>query len=310
MKIAFLIYDSRSGSTLFSREFSARFERVFVTPEIGFDRLFARGEGWLARLGWEKVLRTLYSGHEFRNFDVPYERALSLVKGQSLADGVRILIAEFARQHKREDAQWVVVKNGRHIRYWKKMKGLFGDDLFFLHVVRDPRAVINSKLRTRRPYHPEEVMAWGGVAPAAVRWKSYVNSIGDANANGVKTAELRYEDLINDVSGTLHRLAGLLGIFHGGGRWNYQIPDAERSIHGLVLAKGIDNRRAEAWMSELSSWDRCRIEAICSPEMVRLGYHQTEKSADLKKIVACVSELPSIALKVFRHYLRMLKAVH
>jgi len=311
MKIAFLVYDSRSGSTLLSREISERFKDVYVTPEIGFDKLLNIGERGLAKLGWAAVLRALYQGHEFTNFDLPYETALKMVMTRDgalgLVEGIKTLVAEFARCHNRADAKVVIVKNGSHTRHWKIMHKLFGDELSFIHIIRDPRAVINSKLRTIRPYHPEESMAWGGCLPAAIRWKSYVNGIDRARAKGVRTHEMRYEDLVTNVSGSLKFLEMFLGLPQGGSESSYEIPKSEQNIHKLVLAKGIVNARAEAWLTELTIWDRYRIETLCGTEMERLGYGDISKAGYLKKIVVCIFELPGIVLKITRHALLQLK---
>ena len=67
LAVAFLVYDSRSGSTLLAKEISANLDGVMVTPEIGFDRLLAEGEAGLRRKGIGPIAEHMFAGHEFVN---------------------------------------------------------------------------------------------------------------------------------------------------------------------------------------------------------------------------------------------------
>jgi len=307
VKIAFLVYDSRSGSTLLSREITASLGDVFVTPEIGFDSLFSMGDSGLAKNGWAIALRCLYESHDFTNFDVPYDRALWIVNndGQplSLSQGVRALIKEFSACHNYSEAAWVIIKNGSHLRWWREMHQFFGDDLYLLYIVRDPRAVISSKLRTARPYHPGEVMAWGGVVPAAIRWRIYANSINSVKEKNIKICELRYEDLVQDRERELNRISKFMSIPQSGSKGIYSVPETEKLIHKLVESHLLDADRIDAWRSQLSILNQYRVEAICRAEMVQYNYTCME-SRVVKKWAACLLEMPSICYKVVRHTVR------
>lgn len=313
--LAFLVYDSRSGSTLLSREVVAHLEGVFVTPEIGFDELFILGEEGLSRLGWSEVLRRLYAGHEFRNFHLDQKDALGLVQPEgtkplSLADGIYALLAEFARYHDKFEPTWLVVKNGSHIRHWRSMMRAFGAGLTIIHVVRDPRAVINSKLRTPRPYCPQEVMAWGGPLLASVRWRRYVRQILCARQQGVHIHEIRYEDMLAKPERIMFGLAQFLGVKlrQVPETRTYSIPQAERSIHQKVLAPGIDERRWKAWTDELSSFDRFQIESICGQDMMRVGYPVRANYQQLRQPLAWGLGWPRVLVGTFRHFWLKMKS--
>lgn len=314
MKVAFLVYDSRSGSTLFSRELSARFGDVFVTPEIGFDTLLRMDDAMLRKQGWPSTLLRMYQGHEFINLKIPYERVLGLVEPKegalTISDGIKAILHEYARENGMADCQWIVVKNGSHLRYWRVIQKLFKNEIPLIHVVRDPRAVVNSKLRTARPYYPGEVMAWGGVFLASIRWKQYVAGIEEARAAGMNICEIRYEDLVDDIGTVMELVSGFLKLASEVSGVSYSVPEREKSIHKLVLSSGFERERTEAWANELLTWDRLKVEAVCGKEMKKLGYPISGRSGEsLLRWIACLSDIPSMLIKTCRHYLRVYRRI-
>ena len=307
-RLAFLVYDSRSGSTLLSREIRGFLEGVCVTPEIGFDELFRVGEPGLQKYGWPELLRRLYSGHEFINFRISQKRALQLLcpdDGQvvGLVEGIRRLLDAYCGEYFGSECNWIVVKNGTHIRYWRTMHRLFGDELVLLHIVRDPRAVINSKLKTPRPYQPEEMMAWGGALLASLRWRNYVREVEGAQQEGVRIYQLRYEDLIKAPRENMERLATFLGvkIRMKADAQRYFIPSAEKEIHKEVMKPGINIRRQEAWIEELPKHDRFQIEALCYRDMKRFGYQVPGRLYRRLQSLALVAGLPRTMAGTLKH---------
>ena len=83
MKLVFLVYDSRSGSTLLSREIAAQFPDVYVSPEIRFDDLFGRDAGWWKHAADGRVFRLLEAGR------IPEKLGLARDEVQRLSSGAR-----------------------------------------------------------------------------------------------------------------------------------------------------------------------------------------------------------------------------
>jgi len=308
--IGFLVYDSRSGSTLLAREMTAHLEGVFVTPEIGFDSLLALSESELARLGWPAVLRRLYRGYDFRNFDLPPELAVSLVhdaKGDPLraAEAIRALLGAYTIKHAGPNTRWVVVKNGSHLRYWRVLQKLFGNTLRLIHITRDPRAVINSKLRTPRPYRTQEVMAWGGPLLAALRWRRYMDQTRQAALSGLAVHTLRYEDLLAGPHTVMTAIGQFLGVSTRLAPTSntYAVPKRERTIHVRVATQGFDTAREIAWRRELSRCDQFQIETLCGSAMSRLGYRTQSTSGALHTAAAWCLGLPRAIIGTLRHAL-------
>jgi hypothetical protein len=271
MKLVFLVYDSRSGSTLLSREIAAQFPDAYVSPEIRFDALFGRPAAWWRHAGDGRVRQLLEAGR------VPQKLELSDAEVAQLsadARGIRplieALVARAAAREGRSAPAVAVIKSGRHLRAARRILADI-PGARFVYVVRDPRAAIASKLVTDRPYVPGQKMAWAGPFAAALQWRWYGRLARElARAAPVRTVP--YEALLADSAGVLEALAQFLSIQRALGGAHYRVPDAERAIHGRVLAEGLDASRAAAWRSELSREDQTVIEILCGSEMRRWGY--------------------------------------
>jgi Sulfotransferase family len=271
MRLVFLVYDSRSGSTLLSREIAAQFPDVYVSPEIRFDALFGRDAGWWKDAADGRVFRRLEAGRIAEKLGLARDELQRL---SSAARGVRPLIEDLvvraAALDGRNPPDVAVIKSGRHLRAARR---IFADipDARFLYLVRDPRAAIASKLVTERPYLPGQKMAWAGVGAAALQWCWY-GRLARRLARSWPLLALKYESLLKDAAGTSEALAKFLGSRLGTGGARYRVPEAERAIHERAIADGLDLSRASAWRAQISPGDQAVIESVCGREMRRWGY--------------------------------------
>ncbi len=307
-RFIFLIYDSRSGSTLLSRKIAEELEDIAVTPEIGLDSLFRRKEREFSRAQALAVVDELYLSGDFRNIGVGMadmkDAVGNLIEPISAAVLVQCLLNMWMRTTGKEAAH-IVVKNGTHAKYWRSIKRIWPDAANIIFVFRDPRAVVNSKLRTIRPYHAHEVMAWGGSLLAAWRWKAYSRQMRQAAASGIHVQDVQYETLLASPEKEMQKLAAFTGTtrVQRQAAGKYEIPAAERDIHTLVTSGEIHQDRSEAWMHELSTFDRNVIESACCSEMAYRGYAQTTRKYDILAAIYLVAAIPGTILKVGRHFL-------
>ena len=262
MKLVFLVYDSRSGSTLLSREMAARFPDLYVSPEVRFDAVFGRSADWWRRAGVAAVRRHLEAAR------VPQKLALApadVGEACSGASGARSLVEELLRRAALADGRAApaaaVIKSGRHLRAARR---ILADvpDASFVYVVRDPRATIASKLVTERPYVRGQKMAWAGPFAAALQWCWYGRRARRL-ARSAPLLVVRYEALLTGRENVLRELSRFLGLASGAGGTAYRVPDAEQAIHARVLAGGLDPSRSDAWRSELRSADQAVVEVGC-----------------------------------------------
>ena len=271
MKIAFLVYDSRSGSTLLSREVAAHFPEVYVSPEIRLDPLLGRRSGWWRRAGDGRVYERLLDGRLPEKLALP---PAELKRISAEAQGIRPLIEALATQaaatQGRAAPAVALIKSGRHLRASRQIL-MDVPDARFVYIVRDPRAAIASKLVTDRPYVPGQKMAWAGTCAAALQWRWY-GRLARRLGRKAPVLGLRYEALLDGHSNVLADLSRFLESPLGSGGSRYRVPPAEQAIHGRVLAAGIDVARTSAWRSELSEEDQAVIEILCGQEMRHWGY--------------------------------------
>ncbi len=313
MKIGFLVYDSRSGSTLLSRLIMERLADVAVTQEIGFERLWraaAQGGGKVTRDAARHCLKHDY----LRNLELSRESLESLLDKHGAEIDVAVFLKELLAGHVQAVSgnrakRWILIKYGRHVLSWKAIQQVLGRNTLMLHVVRDPRAVISSKLRTVRPYYPFETLAWGGSLLAAVRWKAYCQAFALARQADLPALEMRYEDLVEDPEGAIATLQTSLGIAEDPPRsqskmqQGYVIPNAERTIHARV-AEGAVQQRTLAWRDELRPSDRRRVEALLVQEMSVRGYATEHDWSTLERWRVLASSAPDAAWRTARHYAR------
>lgn len=321
MKIAFLIYDSRSGSTILSKMLAERYGAVHITPEIGFEYLFSHPQE-AGDLSAAFLMKKEY----FINIGLTGEELAVALRGVEPGAGARgVLEAILGAQSGKAGGGGVgtvIVKNGRHTLFMKEIHDLLGDDARFIFIHRDPRAVINSKLRTIRPRNRYESMAWGGSLLAAYQWLRYSRRVRVAAGAGMNIVEVGYEDLMRSTRDELDRVAGFLGLpprreapsangsvsGKGGapaaGAREYEIPEQERSIHSLVMSGWMHQDRIGGWRRELSKRDQLVIEAVLHREMQRRGYTPDGQMSSLWRIAIIARALPGAALRIVTHYLR------
>jgi len=163
-------------------------------------------------------------------------------------------------------------------------------DPFFLHLVRDPRAVAYS--RQRRKMNPDSdvptemdintptnsAMAWFGwnvSAEAVVR-----------RQDPRKVVRVRYEDFASDPAGTVDSILDLLG--EGGKILPFK---DQRTVHltGNHTVSGnparfsqgeIRIREDDAWHTGLPAAARNRVAALTLPLMLRYGYSIRSTDSD------------------------------
>lgn len=271
MKLVFLVYDSRSGSTLLSREIAAHFPGVWVSPEIRFDAFFGRPAHWWQEAGAEAVHRMLVRAR------IPDKLELAPADARRLAAAARnpreliesIVDSRSWGNGEARPAE-AVIKSGMHLRIGHRILAEI-PDARFLFMVRDPRAAIASKLATERPYHPGQKMAWAGALVAALQWRWYAR-LARRLGGHVELHVVAYEQLLAAHRQTLDVLSRFFATATGYGGATYRVPAAERSIHARVEAGGLEGDRATAWREELSPDDQAVIELVCAREMRRLGY--------------------------------------
>lgn len=151
-----------------------------------------------------------------------------------------------------------------------------------LHLVRDPRGVAHSRMRTkRRPEADNVIMSKITAQHAAARWMSDNVGYEALAARGVPTLRLRYEDLMADPGAALVGIARFAGIETAPGDLAFLEGRTARFTTPMHSAAGnpvrfagdeLTIRTDQSWQDEMADGPRRVVTAIASPMMLRYGY--------------------------------------
>jgi hypothetical protein len=169
-------------------------------------------------------------------------------------------------------------KTPRFVRYGELLKTTY-PEAKFVHIVRDPRAVVNSLIRSRS----HRSNAYYG----ALRWIRDVQAgLALKQEYGDDVLAIRYEDLVSVPEETLKRVSAFLGVdyhpavlsYHEQGTHEY------KAYHSVArVEKPPDSDRIEAWRRHLTGAQVALIEAICAETMEELGY---VRESDAQRVTA------------------------
>jgi len=162
-------------------------------------------------------------------------------------------------------------KTPRFVRHAALLKKHF-PDAGFIHVIRDPRAVASSLIRSR--VHRSNALF------ASRRWLKDVQAgldLKETFKNDYR--QIRYEDLILNPRSELERICDFIGVtfdenmllYHQKGLSEYGRYYSQ--IHSN-LGRKPDERRITAWRAFLSGRQQSLVESVCGDLMRELGYEK------------------------------------
>jgi hypothetical protein len=268
MKTVFLVGCPRSGTTWLQIILGSHPGIATVRETHLFDRyladIYARYESEAQKIG-KDGLRILLGEDKLDRLC------------RHFADGV---LGEIAAT--KPGCSVVLEKTASQIWSTQLMQRLY-PEAYFLHIVRDPRAVAASMLAYARESWANE--GEPDVLTAAEAWLSAV-TIGhrDLAVLGERRIEIRYEDLVAEPDATLAAILTPLGLDAiGYDRERFSIDALKRrGTAGSPLDPAWENREnffrrgaAEGWADELSRAQIAIVEDVCAELMAEFGYHRS-----------------------------------
>ena len=194
------------------------------------------------------------------------------------------------------DARVILEKTPGHAFVWRDIARIFPDALF-LHLVRDPRAVIASLIAAKEEWEKGDWIPTR-ITSASEFWRQHVNSAAAARQTG-RYHEVRYEDLRQPQ--TLRGIFSFLGV---------ERSEAECST--IIASYAIDklrNREAtapwslareprtffrrgesEGWRGELSADAIATIEASLGGLMATYGYQVQERRTVRRRLAVRITQ--------------------
>ncbi len=291
-RLVFLIGAPRSGTT-WLQLMLASIDEVASTNET---HLFTNYMQSLFR-GWDSLR------------DSPREVGLHhlLTQDQYLSS-----IRDFAAQPlgaiaaTKPDARVILEKTPGHAFVWRDIARIFPDALF-LHLVRDPRAVIASLFAAKQEWEKGDWIPTR-VTSACEFWSQHVTSAAAAKQTG-RYHEVRYEDLREPA--TLRRIFSFLGVER-----------SEVECNAIIASYAIDKLRkreavapwslareprtffrrgeSEGWRGELSADAIATIETSLGGLMATYGYQVEERRSFRRTLAVRITQSSDRA----RHFLR------
>lgn len=267
----FVVGCPRSGTTLLQRMLDAHGE-LAITPETHFVRRF-----WLRRLSYgslhrdasyRRLIDDVVSVPEFADMglDASSYREQAWAGPRSYAHLFDLLLRQFGSTR---GVRRVGEKTPSHARFIGTLTRFF-PGAKFVHIVRDPRAVVSSWRN----------VPWSTGLPGtdAEVWRRHVAAVRvSSSTRGSAIHTLSYERLVEQPEAALRDLCSFLEVsfdprmlrFH---ERELGSLDLEREPWKASAAKPLDTAPIDRWRKELSAASVAQIEAVAWFEMKRQGY--------------------------------------
>lgn len=302
IKVVFVGGSGRCGSTLLSLLFSEH-QSFFDCGEIkniwerGIleDRKCACGSHFSSCPFWTSVIRRAF-GHADKETATRlamaawqvtrYRNYFKLRKASRTGQGYvpRELVDAMSRLYTAisESADGkIIIDSSKLAAYSRLLMMLPNIDLFYINLIRDPRAVVYSwqkKLKYEPDSHRE--MDRFGAVRASLIWKFAYMTAADVMKD-VPGISVRYEDLVTDTAGTMRAILSGINAWAGNILPNISIDNltwsnTSHSLSGnpLRFRKGEGVKLDSKWESEFRGMDAILTAALCNPEIRRYGYNR------------------------------------
>ena len=278
-----ILYVNRSGSTLLSRMLSDNSPRACVLPELGFPVHFLLARRFGKRLSGEGIYAAIRQDPRFEALGISGRRLRSICADLSSDDLPRLLHA-LATEIAGGPVDTVVFKLETLLHVADEAVAAF-PGLRFVHLHRDPRAVVNSMMATPIPEKPGFDMARGSLVYAAAHWARYIEGVRQL-AERNRVLPIRYEDLPTIAD---HPELAAMNLFLRNGRRNraFRIAPLDAALHGRIYGD-FDPSRNVLWQDKMNGSEIAAIETICGEPMRALGYSSTAPfPPSLRTLASC-----------------------
>jgi hypothetical protein len=268
MKVVFLTYVNRSGSTYLSNLLSASND-ICVCPEGDIMvSLFLESPGKAFRpdkLSRAGLVKLLQSDSKLRYWDIG-EDIFTFLEDVSSNIGAFLAILHYYQLRQKPEASSILFKAERLADLFPKIENSRGSGHTFkyLSMIRDPRGVYESQKRTRIP-GTNRFMSCNPVY-TAIYWNHHSRVILKFRRN-TDCCLVLYHDFISKMDEVISALSIYLGLYlkgitAGEGDLLDRLPDSHRLIHQSIYDIPLQEKIDE-WKKELNPEEISLIERKC-----------------------------------------------
>ncbi len=290
----FVLGTGRSGTTLLQSLLDAH-PNIVAPPETKFMAILYPRFGFVKK--WEEkdileFVEALKMDPQFLEYwNINWEQLISELMAIREPANFSIICKTVYCQMRRDKKNILLIadKNPLYILFIDKLSKLF-PEARFIHIVRDPRAVINSSIQTF------------GMSNYLFNANGWViqNSIieQEKEKKPSKYFTIQYEKLVENTEGTLKELCIFLDVPFTSEMLDHKIPDLshnpqfEKKYLGKIhksLTVPVNNTNVNKWEKELKADDRKIIEQITGTYAKNKYGYKIETDGSGKDLVPSIS---------------------
>jgi len=269
-QFVFLVGCPRSGTTLLQEMLNAH-PQIALAPELFYIRHYVLHPERYEPLTLEEhrlqLAKDIVDAHWFPKLGWESEacRKWILNHGISHPKIYRKLLEQYSSQ---KNSKWIGDKTPNNVLYMSHLTTFF-PGAHFIHIVRDPRAVVNSwkQVPWSTGTRTGDAKIWEKYTQAAFRISPDLKPL---------IYTVRYEDLIASPKGELTRICQFLSLDYSDEMEKYR--QKETSFESQIepwksnAKNPVDLKRIYRWKTELNNKEIAAIESIVASSMVNWGY--------------------------------------
>lgn len=260
---------------MLAHELAISSENLVVLPEFRLiEILLAEGDATVRNLDAHRLYALFLLDRQIKSLCLTEDELFDVAR-ETQGQGIRVIMEELVSKvamARRIRPDVAVIKLGSLASLYQDLAELF-PEMVFMHVVRDPRAVVNSLLKSERPYFPGEKMGRGDVVFSTLNWRKRVNQVAGLSRCSHMVLNVSYESLCRDRTAVIRKLLDALGAVPAWDmdRDRFFVAESEKDIHALV-GQQPDTSRIDSWQNELQRWKIVLIELLLRDALTSRGY--------------------------------------
>jgi hypothetical protein len=267
--LVFVVEDARSGATYLTKLLNVHPD-IKIIGESNFVvtllRQYPKGQK-IQTADFSAVLNELFAEEKFKAYQLGQADLQEYIQPKLplTIEDLIVQIIIFLSGDSKQEKKIYGVKKGSYIHNLDLIFSRLPESRF-IHIVRDARAVFNSKrqnIYTEKGEYFERNPVRG-----AMRWNRIIKSFNQfSKKHGDRSIEIKYEDLIRKPDETLLGIQRFLGIPERAGL-HKKINESSFEVHKRYahlhknVGKSVDRSRIEAWKEELPGWAAWTIKMI------------------------------------------------
>ncbi len=289
MKIIFITYVNRSGSTFLANIFS-KYSEILVCPEADiliYRLLINPNKQFIYDNKQKQQIKSFISNDKkLKYWGLQINDLLGLNTVKTNFDAFAEILFAYQRKVK-PNATTIVFKGTKLIDLYEKISREIKNkyNLKYISIIRDGRAVFASQKRTISPSAKKKFAT--NPIRVATHWNGFVNN-SLKYKNDRDYFIVKYESLIEEYENSIKKLFEHLELntdkaYSKHGDLFERIPDYQKPIH-LYIIEDPQKEKIDSWKKKLNPIHIYIFEKISGVNLLKLGYEIINPEVNLRKL--------------------------